>query len=216
MEISAKHVKALREKTGAGMMDCKKALAETNGDMDLAIEYLQKKSLASVSKRADKVAAEGQVAAYIHTGGRIGVLIEVNCETDFVGRGDQFGLLVRDVAMQIAATNPLYLDESQIPAEVLDKQREIFLAQLADSGKPANMLDRIVEGKVAKWKKEVCLVDQPFVKNPDQSVSQYVAELASTIKENIRIRRFVRFELGEGIERVETDFAAEVAAAAQG
>lgn len=215
MEISAKVVKALREKTGAGMMDCKKALAESNGDFDLAIEYLQKKSLAAVGKRADKVAAEGQVGAYIHTGGRIGVLVEINSETDFVGRSEQFQALVKDIAMQIAAANPQYLDDSQIPADVVAKQREIYLAQLADSGKPANMLDRIVDGKIAKWKKEVCLVDQPFVKNPDQSISQYIAEVASTIKENIRVRRFVRFELGEGIERHETDFAAEVAAAAQ-
>lgn len=216
MEISAKVVKALREKTGAGMMDCKKALAESEGDFDKAIEYLQKKSLAAVGKRADKVAAEGQVGAYIHTGGRIGVLVEINSETDFVGRSEQFQAIVKDIAMQIAAANPQYLDETQIPADVVAKQREIFLAQLAESGKPANMLDRIVDGKIAKWKKEVCLVDQPFVKNPDQSISQYIAEAASTIKENIRVRRFVRFELGEGIERQETDFAAEVAAAAQG
>ncbi len=216
MAISAKQVKELRERTGAGMMDCKKALVENDGDMDKAIEYLQKKSLASVAKRADKVAAEGQVGSYIHTGGRIGVLVEINCETDFVGRGDQFQALVKDVAMQIAAANPTYLDDSEIPEDVLAKQREIFRAQMENSGKPDHIIGRIVDGKIAKWKKDVCLVDQVYVKDTDKSVADHVAAVAGQIKENIKIRRFVRFELGEGIEREESDFAAEVAAAAKG
>ncbi len=215
MAISAKLVKALRDKTGAGMMDCKKALKATDGDMDKAVEYLQKKSLASASKRANKVAAEGAVGSYIH-GGRIGVLVEINCETDFVGRSDGFGEIVKNVAMHIAASNPEYVSDAEIPAELVAKQREIFLAQMENQNKPEHILGRIVDGKIAKWKKGICLLDQPYVKDPDKSVGQYVIEAAATIKEKVAVRRFVRFELGEGIEKEETDFAAEVAAATQG
>lgn len=215
MAITATQVKALREKTGAGMMDCKKALAETDGDMDAAVEYLQKKNLASASKRAHKVAAEGQVGSYIHQG-RIGVLVEINCETDFVGRSEPFDDLVKNVAMHIAAANPLYVDESEIPDALVAKQREIFLAQMEDQGKPAHILDRIVDGKIAKWKKEVCLLDQPFIKDTDKTVGQFVIESAANMKENVKVRRFARFELGEGIEKETTDFAAEVAAATKG
>ena len=215
MAISAKQVSELRKSTGAGMMDCKKALLECDGDMGKAAEYLQKKNLAAVAKRSGRVAAEGSVGAYIH-GGRIGVLVEVNSETDFVGRGEAFQSLVRDVAMHIAAANPAYLDDSEIPEATVAKQKEIFLAQMEDMNKPANILERIVEGKLAKWKQEICLLDQPFVKDPDKTVGKYVKETAAVIKENISIRRFVRFELGEGIEKKTDDFAAEVAAAVQG
>ena len=213
MAISAKMVAELRRKTGAGMMDCKKALLESDGDITKATEYLQKKNLAAASKRAGRVAAEGSIGSYIHSG-RIGVLVEVNSETDFVGRGDDFQGLVKDIAMHIAAANPLYLDESEIPETTLEKQREIFLAQMADSGKPEHIMDKIIVGKIAKWKKEVCLLNQLFVKDTDKTVQQYVTETAARIKENIKVRRFVRFELGEGIEKQESDFAAEVAAQA--
>ncbi len=215
MAISAKQVAELRSITGAGMMDCKKALSETDGDMGKAVEYLQKKNLAAVAKRSGRVAAEGAVGAYVH-GGRIGVLVEINSETDFVARNEDFQALLKDVAMHVAATNPLYLDESEIPAELVAKQHEIFLAQMVDSGKPEHILGKIVEGKVAKWKKEVCLLDQPFVKDTDKTVGQHVTEIASRIKENIKVRRFVRFEVGVGIEKEASDFAAEVAAAVQG
>ena len=213
MAISAKQVAELRRMTGAGMMDCKKALSENDGDMDKAVEYLQKKNLAAVAKRAGRVAAEGAIGAYVH-GGRIGVLVEINSETDFVARNEDFQALLKDVAMHVAATNPQYLDETEIPEAVVTKQREIFIAQMADSGKPEAIMGKIIDGKLAKWKKEICLVDQPFVKDTDKTVGQHVTDVASRIKENIKIRRFVRFEVGEGIEKEETDFAAEVAAAA--
>ena len=215
MSISAKQVAELRRTSGAGMMDCKKALVATEGDMAKALEHLQKKSLASAKKRADKVAAEGAVVSYIHSG-RIGVLIEVNCETDFVGMSETFQSMARDVAMHIAAMNPAYLDESQIPEDAVNQQRDIFLGQMADSGKPESILGRIIDGKLAKWKKELCLLDQKFVKDNDKTVGEYVTAVAAQIKENIKVRRFVRFELGEGIEKKVNDFAAEVAAAAGG
>ena len=214
MAISAKDVGALRKQTGAGMMDCKKALVECDGDLEKAAEYLAKKNLAAAGKRADKVAAEGTIAAYIH-GGRIGVLVEINSETDFVGRSDELKALAKDVAMHVAATNPTYLDESEIPEEITAKQAEIFLAQQAESGKPEHILEKIVVGRVKKWKQEVCLLDQPFVKDTDKTVAQHVTEIAATIKEKIAVRRFVRFELGEGIEKKTEDFAAEVAKAQQ-
>lgn len=215
MAISAKQVAELRSRTGAGMMDCKKALTEAGGDMEKAAEILQKMGLAATAKRAGRVASEGAIGSYVH-GGRIGVLVEINSETDFSARSEDFQQLVKDVAMHITASNPLYVDESEIPEAEVAKQREIFLAQQQESGKPAHILEKIVEGKIAKWKKEICLVDQPFVKDPDKTVGQYLTEVAAKIKENIRIRRFVRFELGEGIEKEQSDFAAEVAAAAKG
>ena len=215
MAITAAIVKELREKTGAGMMDCKKALVECDGDMTKAIEYLQKKSLAAVEKRAGKIAAEGAVYSYIHDG-RVGAMVEINCETDFVARGDDFQAMLKNVAMHIAASNPLYLDPSEIPAEVTAKQVEIYTAQLLAEGKPEAMIEKIMTGKLNKWHKDVCLLNQDYVKDDKLSVDQYVKEVASGIKENIRVRRFVRFELGEGIEKKEEDFAAEVAAAAAG
>ena len=214
MAINAKTVAELRKRTGAGMMDCKKALVEHDGNVDKAIEHLQKKGLADAAKRAGRIAAEGSIGSYIHRG-RIGVLVELNCETDFVARTDQFQALLKDVCMHIAATNPLYLDESEIPESMVDKQREIFLAQQEDAGKPAHILERIVEGKLKKWKKEICLVDQPFVRDTDVTVGQHVIAQAALIKENVRVRRFMRFELGEGIEKKQEDFAAEVAAVTQ-
>ena len=214
MSISAKQVAELRQKSGAGMMDCKKALLETEGDMAKAVEYLQKKNLAAASKRADKVAAEGAIASYVHHG-RIGVLLEVNSETDFVGRGDTFQDMVRNIAMHIAAANPTFIRQSEVPAAEINQQKEIFLAQMRESGKPEHILERIVEGKIKKWMSEVCLLDQAYVKNPDQTVEAYVNEVGAVVREKIDVRRFVRFELGEGIEKQENDFAAEVAAASQ-
>jgi elongation factor Ts len=215
MAVTAKLVSELRAKTGAGMMDCKKALVECDGDMGKAVEYLQKKSLAAVAKRAGKVAAEGAVYSYIHDG-RVGAMVEVNSETDFVARGEAFQAMIKNVAMHIAASNPLYLEPSEIPAEVTEKQKEIYAAQLLAEGKPESMIEKIMTGKLKKWHSDVCLLDQAYVKDDKMTVGEYVTEVASTIKENIKIRRFVRFELGEGIEKKEEDFAAEVAAAAAG
>jgi elongation factor Ts len=213
MSISAKTIAELRSKTGAGIMDCKKALKETDGDMGKAVEYLQKKSLAAVGKRAGKIAAEGGIGSYVH-GGRIGVIVEINCETDFVARGEQFQALLKDISMHIASMNPSYLDSSEIPADEIAKQREIFSARLIEQGKPEAMVAKIVDGQINKWFTEVCLVNQGFFKEDKKTVQDHVTEVAATIKENIQIRRFSRFELGEGIEREETDFAAEVAATA--
>ena len=196
-------------------MDCKKALVESDGDITKAKEYLQKKSLAAIGKRAGRVAAEGIVSSYVHNG-RIGVLVELNSETDFVARNEDFVQLGKDVALHIAASNPEYVDASEIPAEYAAKQKEIFLAQMEDQGKPEHILERIVEGKLKKWQSEICLLDQAFVKDTDKTIGQLVVDVAAVVKENIKIRRFVRFELGEGIEKEEVDFAAEVAAATAG
>lgn len=215
MAVTAKLVSELRAKTGAGMMDCKKALVECDGDLTKAVEYLQKKSLAAVAKRAGKVAAEGAIYSYIHDG-RVGAMLEVNSETDFVARGDDFQAMIKNIAMHIAASSPIYLDASEIPEKVTAKQKEIYAAQLLAEGKPEAMIERIMIGKIKKWHSEVCLLNQAYVKDDKLSVQEYVTEVASTIKENIKIRRFVRFELGEGIEKKEEDFAAEVAAAAAG
>ena len=214
MSISASMVKELRERTGAGMMDCKKALVESDGNMDSAIEFLQKKQLASASKRAGKIAAEGLVGNYIHMGGRIGVLLEVNCETDFVARSEDFQGFVKDVAMHIAATGPLVVSSTELDAEEVAKQKNIFMGQAAEEGKPEHIAEKIVEGRLKKWAKEVCLLDQSFVKDPDKSIEQLQTEVSSKIGEKISVRRFVRYEVGEGIEKAEDDFAAEVAAQA--
>jgi elongation factor Ts len=216
MQISAQMVKELRERTGAGMMDCKAALAETGGDMEKAVDVLRKKGLAAAAKKAGRVAAEGLVASYIHAGGKIGVLVEVNSETDFVARTERFQELVKDVAMHIAASDPRFVRREEVPAEVLERERAIFRDQAAASGKPAPVIERIIEGKVEKFYAESCLLEQPFVKNPDVTVGQMVTEAVAKIGENIQVRRFVRFKLGEGIEKREADFAAEVAAVAKG
>ena len=212
MAITAAQVKELREATGVGMMECKKALTETNGDFEKAMEWLRKKGIASAEKKAGRVAAEGVVESYIHMGGNIGVMIEVNCETDFVAKTPEFKNFVRDIAMHIAAANPSYLNREEVPAEILEKQREILRAQDLNEGKPEKIIDRMVEGRVEKYYKENCLVDQQFVKNPDMTITQFVNERIQTTGENIKIRRFVRYEMGEGLEKRQDNFAEEVAA----
>ena len=209
--ISAQQVKELRETTGAGMMDCKKALVETNGDMDKAVDYLREKGLAAAAKKAGRIAAEGIVESYIHGGGKIGVMIEVNCETDFVAKTPEFHSFVRDLAMQVAAANPSYLSRDEVPAEILDHEREILRAQALNEGKPAKIIDKMVEGRVEKYYKENCLLEQGFIKDPDQSVTDLVNAQIAKIGENIVVRRFVRYQMGEGLEKKVTDFAAEVA-----
>jgi elongation factor Ts len=213
MSIPASFVKELRERTGAGMMDCKKALAESGGDIDKAADYLREKGLAAAAKKAGRIAAEGLVEAYIHGGGRIGVLVEVNCETDFVAKTDEFRALVKDIAMQIAAAKPEFVKREEVPAEALEHEKAILRAQALNEGKPANIVEKMVEGRVEKYFKEVCLLEQPFIKEPEMSVKQLLTEKISKIGENISIRRFTRYELGEGIEKKQSDLAAEVAEA---
>lgn len=211
-EISAKLVKELREKTGAGMMDCKKALQETEGNIEKASEWLRKKGISSAEKKAGKVAAEGLVGQYIHIGGRIGVLVEVNCQTDFVARNEAFKALVQNIAMQIAASKVEYVKISDIPAAIADKEKEIEMGRDDLSGKPEAMKEKIVQGRIEKRLKELCLLDQAYVKDQNITISELLAQNVAQLGENIQVRRFVRFELGEGIEKEETDFAAEVAA----
>ena len=213
-EVTAGMIKELRERTGAGMADCKKALVETEGDAEKAIDFLRKKGLAKAAKKAGREATEGAVVSYIHGGGRIGVLVEINCETDFVARNDDFVGFTKDVAMQIAAMNPLYVRKDDIDAGAIEREREVLLAKGKETGKPEQVVAKMVEGQIAKWMKEVCLLDQPFVKNQDKTIDQIMQELISKIGENIKIRRFTRFELGEGLEKKKDDFAAEVAKAA--
>ena len=197
MEITASLVKELREKTGVGMMDCKKALKETDGDVDLSIEYLRKKGIATAQKRGGRTTSEGQVQAYIHAGGKIGVLVEVNCETDFSGKTEDFGQFVKDVAMQIAATDPIAVDRDSIPSDILDKEKEIYATQAKESGKPEKIIDKIVEGKMKKFYSETVLMEQGFVKNPDITVTDHLNEVMAKTGENIIIRRFARYQLGE-------------------
>ncbi|MGL5805884.1 MAG: translation elongation factor Ts [Xenococcaceae cyanobacterium] len=212
-EISAKLVKELREKTGAGMMDCKKALGETNGDVEKAVEWLRQKGIASAGKKEGRVAAEGLVGSYIHTGGRIGVLVEVNCETDFVARGDAFQDLVRNLAMQIAACpNVEFVKVADIPEEVAQKEKEIEMGRDDLAGKPDNIKEKIVQGRIDKRLKELSLIDQPYVKDQTITVEELVKQTSGQLGENIQIRRFSRFVLGEGIEKKQSNFADEVAA----
>jgi len=201
MEINAQHVKELREKTGAGMMDCKNALVEAKADMEQAIVILRKKGLASAQKKASRVAAEGMVGHYIHAGGKLGVLVEVNCETDFAARSEEFQALVKDVAMHIAAQSPLYVKREEVPAEVLEKEREIYKDQARASGKPANIVDKIAEGKLESYYEMACLYDQKFVKDPNLTVKDLINHLVGKIGENIQVRRFSRFKTGEGLEK---------------
>ena len=212
MEITAAMVKELRERTQAGMMDCKKALIETKGNMEKAIEYLREKGLAANAKKAGRVAAEGIVDSYIHMGGKIGVLLEVNCETDFVANTDAFRSLCHDLALQIAASNPLFVSKEDVPTANLDKEREILRAQALNEGKPEKIVDRMVEGRIEKYCKEVCLLEQPFVKNPDITVQTLVNETALASGEKISVRRFTRYERGEGIEKKVSDLASEIEA----
>ncbi len=214
MEITAQMVKQLRERTGAGMLDCKNALNETKGQLEAAVDFLRKKGLAAAAKKAGRVTAEGAVGSYIHAGGKIGVLVEINCETDFVARTEQFQDLVRDIAMHIAAAEPRAVRREEVTQEDLDRERAIFRDQALASGKPANIVDKIIDGKIEKYFSEFVLLEQPFVKNPDITVGQLVSETVAKIGENIQVRRFSRFKLGEGIEKRQDDFAAEVMAQA--
>lgn len=211
MEITAAMVKELRETTSAGMMDCKKALQETNGNMEEAIKLLREKGLAKAAKKAGRVASEGAVISYIHGGGRIGVLVEINTETDFVGKLDEFKEFGKDIAMQIAAANPLYVRREEVTADVIENEKEILRAQALNEGKPAAIVDKMVEGRISKYYKEVCLMEQPFIKDPDMTIEQLLQEKIAKIGENISIRRFARYEVGEGIEKEESNFAEEVA-----
>ncbi|PWM78876.1 MAG: translation elongation factor Ts [Phascolarctobacterium sp.] len=209
-EITAALVKELRERTGAGMMDCKKALSATEGDMDKAIDFLREKGLAAAAKKAGRVAAEGLVESYIHGGGRIGVLVEVNCETDFVAKTDNFKSLVKDIAMHIAAANPSYLRREEVPASELEHEKMVLTEQARNEGKPEKIIEKMVTGRIEKYYKEVCLLEQPFVKDPDKTINDLITESIAKIGENISIRRFTRYQLGEGIEKKQEDFAAEV------
>lgn len=214
-EISAKLVKELREKTGAGMMDCKKALKESDGDMEKAADWLRKKGMASAGKKAGRVAAEGLVGQYIHTGGRVGVLVEVNCETDFVARREEFQELVRNIAMQIAACpNVEYVSADDVPSDTIEKEREIEMGREDLASKPENIRAKIVDGRIEKRRKELSLLDQAYIRDTNMTVDELVKQSIAQLGENIQIRRFVRFVLGEGIEKEETNFADEVAAAA--
>ncbi|HEY0194987.1 MAG TPA: translation elongation factor Ts [Kofleriaceae bacterium] len=210
-EVTAALIKDLRERTGAGMSDCKKALVETDADMDKAIDYLRTKGLAKAAKKAGREATEGTVVSYIHGGGRIGVLVEINCETDFVARNEDFQAFTKDVAMQIAAANPQFVRKDEVSQDAVDKERAVLIAKAQESGKPEPVIQKIVDGQISKWMKEICLLDQPFVKDPDKTIDQIQQELIAKIGENIKIRRFARFELGEGLEKKKDDFAAEVA-----
>lgn len=210
--ITANLVKELREKTSAGMLDCKKALEETKGDFDKAVEWLRTKGIAKAEKKAGRLAAEGMVHAYIHQGSRVGVLVEVNSETDFVSRNEQFQAFVNDVALHIAAMAPRFVKVDEISSEVRENEARILKAKAIEEGKKPEMLDKIVDGQIKKWAADICLMDQKFVKNPDKSIEQILKELIATIGENIVIRRFVRFELGEGLEKRKDNFAEEVAA----
>ncbi|MCG2731160.1 MAG: translation elongation factor Ts [Acetobacterium sp.] len=193
------------------MMDCKKALVETDGIIEDAMVLLREKGLAATNKKAGRVAAEGIVESYIHMGGKIGVLVEVNCETDFVAKNEGFKNFVKDVAMHIAAANPLYVTKEEVPTEELEKEKEILRAQALNEGKPEKIVDKMVEGRVSKYYKEICLLEQPFVKNPDLTIEDLVKEQIMTIGENVKIRRFARFQMGEGLEKKEENFAEEVA-----
>lgn len=210
MAISAGLVKELRERTGAGMLDCKKTLEEANGDIEKAIDLLREKGLSKAAKKAGRIASEGIVDSYIH-GGRIGVLIEVNTETDFVAKNEDFKVFVRDMAMQVAASSPKYVSIEDVPEEEIEKEKEILRQQALNEGKPEHVVEKMVEGRIDKYFKEICLLEQPFIKDPDIVVKNLLAEKIAKIGENIKIRRFVRYEVGEGLEKREENFAEEVA-----
>ncbi len=205
-------IKELRQRTGAGILDCKKALAANDGDIDAAIDWLRAKGVASAAKKSSRIAAEGLVHSYIHAGGKIGVLIEVNCETDFVARTDDFQQLVHDIAMHIAAAGPEYVSIEDIPVADLEKERQVQLERVKEEGKPDHIAPRIVEGRLSKWHKDVCLLEQPFVKDDEQTIRDVLTAAVAKIGENIQVRRFVRWEVGEGLEKRSDDLAAEVAA----
>jgi elongation factor Ts len=201
MDVSASVVKELREKTGAGMMDCKKALTETAGDVQKAVDYLRQKGLAAATKKADRVAADGAVAAYVHAGGKLGALVEINCETDFVARTTEFQALLKDIAMQVAAANPRYVRREEIPEAELAKEKTIYRQQALESGKPEKIVDKIVEGKMERFYSEICLLEQSFIKDQDKKVSEIINDAVARLGENIQIRRFARYHLGEGVTK---------------
>jgi elongation factor Ts len=210
MAVTAAMVKELREKTGAGMLDCKKALDEANGDLTKASELLREKGLAAAANKSGRIATEGLVESYIHGAGRVGVLVEINCETDFVAKTDNFKTFVRDVAMQIAAANPTYISREEVSNDALDKEKEILRNQALNEGKPEKIVDKMVEGRISKFYEEQCLLEQPFIKDPDKTIETLLKEKISQIGENISIRRFARFELGEGLEKKVDNFVEEV------
>jgi elongation factor Ts len=215
-EITGAAVKALREKTGAGMMECKKALTEAGGNEEQAVEILRKRGMATAGKKAGRVAAEGAVGSYIHMGGKVGVLVEVNCETDFVARTDEFQALVRDIAMHIAAAEPRFVTREEVPGDILDKEREITRAQIANdpknANKPEQVIEKIVEGRLNKYYEEAVLLDQPFVKAPEKTINELLTEKIAKTGERITIRRFARYKMGEGLAKRDEDFGSEVAA----
>jgi len=198
MEVSANIVKQLREKTGAGFMDCKKALAETGGDVEKAIDYLRKRGVAAATKKADRVVTDGAVGAYVHPGGKVGVLLEINCETDFVARNAEFQALLKDMAMQVAAANPRYVRREEVAAEESEREKSIYRQQALETGKPETVIEKIVEGKMERFYSEVCLLEQPFIKDPDRKVSAVINDAIARLGENIQVRRFARYHLGEG------------------
>jgi elongation factor Ts len=204
-------IKELRERTAAGMADCKKALVETGADMDKAVDFLRKKGLAKAAKKAGRIATEGLISHYVHAGGRIGVLLETNCETDFVARNEEFVAFTREVSMQIAAMNPQFVSDDEIPADLVEKERAIRSETAKQSGKPENIVAKIVDGQINKWKQEICLLDQPWVKDDKKTIADLQKELVAKLGENIKVRRFVRFEVGEGLEKKQDNFAEEVA-----
>ncbi len=212
MNYTANDVKTLRERTGAGMMDCKNALVECDGNMEKAVDYLREKGIAKAAKKAGRIAAEGIVDSYIHMGGRVGVLLEVNCETDFVANSDQFRTLVHDIALQIAASNPLYVKPEDVPAEVLEKEKAILRAQALEEGKPEKIVDKMVEGRIKSYYEDNCLLNQKYVKDPSKTIEQVVVEATAQIGEKISVRRFVRYEMGEGLQKKEENLADEVQA----
>ncbi len=210
MTITTDMIKALREKSGAGMMDCKKALAENGGDLDKAMNWLREKGIASAAKKSGRIAAEGIVDAYIHAGGRIGVLVEVNIETDFAARNEDFRTFVRDVAMQVAAMNPKWISKEEVPAEILEAEKAVIRSQALNEGKPEKVVDRIVEGRIAKFYTDHCLLEQVFIRDDAKTIGSLLKEKIAVIGENISVRRFARYEMGEGIQKREENFADEV------
>lgn len=213
MAFTAKDVQTLREMTNAGMMDCKKALTETNGDMDAAVRWLRERGMAQASKRAGRVASEGAVVSYIHMGGKIGVMVEINCETDFAARSEPFQAFCKDICLQVCSASPRWVVREEVPAEEIASEKEIYMIRARETGKPENVLGKIADGMLVKWYKEVCLMEQAFVKNPDQTIEELTKELTGRIGEKIDVRRFVRFQLGEGIEKKQANLADEVAQA---
>jgi elongation factor Ts len=212
MAVTAQDIAKLRAQTGAGMLDCKKALDEKNGDFDKAVDWLRERGVAKAAKRAGKIAAEGVVASYIHGAGKVGVLVEVNSETDFVAKNDQFKTLVNDIALHIAASAPQYVTRDEVPAEILEREKNVYVEQMKNEGKPTDIIEKIVGGKMDKFYSEICLMEQSFIKDEDMTIEQFLTQKTGEIGEKISVRRFARYELGEGIEKAKTNLAEEVEA----